>query len=49
MRGSDRGCLPIGVSCRAMPLTNDDVAAFFAETPVRINGNVNLRVPQVDG
>ncbi len=30
-------------------LTNEDAAQFFSDTPVRIAGNVNLRVPQIDG
>jgi superfamily II DNA or RNA helicase len=32
-----------------MGVTNEDIARFFGETPVRISGNVNLRVPQIEG
>ncbi|MFN8232238.1 MAG: DEAD/DEAH box helicase family protein [Actinomycetota bacterium] len=32
-----------------MALSNDQVARFFSEAPVRITGNVNLRIPQVGG
>src|SRR5918996_785841 len=32
-----------------MSLTNEEVAKFFAEAPVRLDGNVNLRVPQIAG
>jgi superfamily II DNA or RNA helicase len=32
-----------------MSLTNEEVAKFFAEAPVRLDGNVNLRVPQIEG
>ncbi len=30
-------------------MNNDDVARFFSETPVSINGNHSLRVPQIEG
>lgn len=30
-------------------MTNDEVARFFAEAPISIEGNANLRDPQVDG
>jgi DNA repair protein RadD len=32
-----------------IPMDNDQIARFFNETPVSIDGNASLRIPQVEG
>ena len=47
--GDLEGGVVAPVSYASHMLTNHEIPAFFARTGARIDGNRNLRVPQIDG